>query len=165
MEAVSSNAAAKAQAEAEAAAELASKVDKVVSVSTSGPEEEEVHGGEGGEEGASVAGGQVSGEPSTAAAAVEQQTPFLSQSQNQHIAEEVNRKLQELTEESLGIEINPNCFLPLSAVSSGLAGAGADPVPYRSDVDVAVAEKDEQVARDLALFLWNEVIPNLVNEV
>lgn len=52
--------------------------------------------------------------------------------------------LTKITPASLSFESNPNVFLPLPC-----------------DVDAAVVEKDEQVARELALYLFDEVLPGL----
>lgn len=57
-------------------------------------------------------------------------------------------RIKEVSAETLGIEINPNCFLQ-----------------FDSDVDPAVIAKDEETARKMAVFLWDVVLPHLVNQV
>ena len=57
---------------------------------------------------------------------------------------EMSAKLEEITLESVQIDINPNVFY-----SCG------------SDVDPAVVEKDEALARDLANFLWTTQLPSI----
>ena len=57
-------------------------------------------------------------------------------------------RIKAVSAETLGIEINPNCFLQ-----------------FDSDVDPAVIAKDEETARKMAVFLWDIVLPHLVNQV
>jgi protein TIF31 len=64
------------------------------------------------------------------------------------LAEEFSGRMKEITVASLGLEVNPNCFLD-----------------YEFDVDAAVREKDEATARELAAFLWDTVLPAVTKQV
>ena len=64
------------------------------------------------------------------------------------LTEEYTAKMKEITVASLGLEVNPNCFLD-----------------FEFDVDAAVVKKDEDTARELATFLWDVVLPAVTKQV
>jgi protein TIF31 len=74
--------------------------------------------------------------------------PTLDDETARQLAEEYGAKMREITVASLSLSINPNCFLD-----------------FEFDVDPAVREKDEATARELALFLWDTVLPAVTKQV
>ena len=72
----------------------------------------------------------------------------LSEEEQEKLALEYREKFAAITPESLGIEINPNVFLNCEA-----------------DVDPTVAAKDEAAAREMAIFLYDSVLPMLTRQV
>lgn len=67
---------------------------------------------------------------------------------NFQLAMEYTERLKDITPKSLGVVINPNCFLD-----------------FEFDVDPAVMEKDEAIAREMAVFLIDTVIPAVTRQV
>ena len=61
---------------------------------------------------------------------------------------EFAKALQEITPSSVPLAVNPNCFFD-----------------FEMDVDPGMVEKDEGSARDLAVFLWDEFLPLLTQQV
>jgi protein TIF31 len=85
---------------------------------------------------------------------------------NDDINKEMLEKLNAFTFESVveSMHLSPNCFIEIS--SDDVDGEGeAVATAVRSDVDEAVAGKDEQCARELATFLYKEALPSFVNEI
>jgi protein TIF31 len=83
---------------------------------------------------------------------------------------DVVAKLNEITMASVEseLQLSPNCFIEISSDDGGNAekeNAAVQSTWVRSDVDEAVASKDEETARELAKYLINEALPTLVHEV
>lgn len=57
-------------------------------------------------------------------------------------------KLQSITTQSVVLSINPNCFLSFSA-----------------DEDSAVVAEDERTAREIAIYLWDQMLPMVTKQV
>ena len=57
-------------------------------------------------------------------------------------------KLQSITAQSIVLSINPNCFLS-----------------FPPDEDPAVAAEDERTAREIAIYLWDQMLPMVTKQV
>jgi len=68
---------------------------------------------------------------------------------DESLANEFGERFRAITIQSLGIEINPNVFIP----------------GMKADADDAVIAKDEETARDIARLLWDVMLPLLVRQV
>jgi protein TIF31 len=72
----------------------------------------------------------------------------ISEEDQEKLALEYREKYSAITPESLGIEINPNVFLN-----------------FEADIDPEVVAKDEKTAREMAVFLYDSVLPMLTRQV
>lgn len=70
------------------------------------------------------------------------------EAEREKFASEFNTRYAAITFESLGLEINPNCFLN-----------------FEVDTNAEVVKKDEAVARELAELLWDTVLPSVLKGV
>lgn len=70
------------------------------------------------------------------------------ESLEQKLVLEFNERASSITAESLGIEINPNCFLN-----------------FKSDVDESQVKKDEDCAREMANLIVDYLLPTLVKQI
>lgn len=78
---------------------------------------------------------------------------------NEQLASEVSEKLQAISSASVDFQFSPNCFLDVNSSSEG------DSAVLKSDVDPDVASKDEASARELATFLWSQLLPTITFDV
>lgn len=86
--------------------------------------------------------------PATAESAVAAPEPTLDEETLQKLSAEYSAKMKEITISSLKLHLNPNCFLD-----------------FEFDVDAAVVKQDENVARELASFLWETILPAVTKQV
>ncbi len=73
---------------------------------------------------------------------------YLNDAALNNLAIEYIEKFRAITPQSLGIELNPNCFLSLDA-----------------SVDSDALAKDEEHAREVAKFLFNFILPTITKQV
>ena len=74
--------------------------------------------------------------------------PTLDEETMARLTTEYTTKMRDITVASLDFTINPNVFLD-----------------FQIDVDAAVVQKDEDQARELAVFLWETVLPAVTKQV
>lgn len=94
---------------------------------------------------------------------------------SEDFAADITSRLSSLTLSNVTADfaLSANSFVNISAVADNGSSSSDDsltatstaPAWLRSDVDPAIADKDEVQARNLAVYLFNEVIPGFVNEV
>lgn len=67
----------------------------------------------------------------------------------EELSTRLEKELEEVATEARKIDLNPNCFVD----------------HFDCDLNGSVAQADESVAKDLANYLWNELIPAVVSNV